>query len=37
MTIELIICAVEQFKLLKGHGVVICNKVIGWEHLVTNR
>lgn len=28
MTIELIICAIEQFKLLKGYGVVICNKVI---------
>lgn len=35
MTIELIICAIEQFKLLKGHGVVICSKVI--ERLVMDR
>lgn len=27
--LELIICAVGQFKLLKGLGVVFCNKIIG--------
>lgn len=27
--LELIICTPGQFKLLKGLGVVFCNKIIG--------